>query len=136
MLLIETFLKEVPGKGISLFTSKDIKKGEVIYEDCMLFSHCYANALLPEMPKFQQDFIRKYACYVKPHGMWYLDTDNGRFFNHSNNPNTQYDWGTYLDGGKGTMIAQEDIPADTELTSDYRTHSDQYKDGNFDFDIA
>lgn len=48
--------------------------------------------------------------------------------NNSETPNVTYDWGDYIEGGKGTMITLKAIPAGTELVSNYRTHSDQFKD--------
>lgn len=127
MLLIETFLKEVPGMGIGLFTKNDLKENEIIYEDCDIFSKTFTEDKFNSLSKQHRDFIRFYGCYVSAKNVWYLDTDNGRFMNHSENPNVSYDWGTYLEGGKGTMIALKDIKAGTELVSNYRLHSDQFK---------
>lgn len=128
MLLIETFLKEVEGKGIGLFTKNDLFEGQIIYEDCDIFSKTFTEELFNSLSINHQNFIKIYGCYVEKKKVWYLDTDNGRFMNHSENPNVSYDWGTYLEGGKGTMVALKNIPAGTELCSNYRLHSDQYKD--------
>ncbi len=128
MLLIQTYLKEVAGKGIGLFTKNDLFEGQVIYEDCDIFSKTFTEEKFNSLSKNHQEFIKFYGCYISKKKVWYLDTDNGRFMNHSENPNVSYDWGTYLEGGKGTMIALKDINADTELCSNYRLHSDQFKD--------
>ena len=127
-MLIETFLKEIDKKGISLFTKYPLKEGQVIYEDCDIFSKKFTDSEFDKLSANHKEFIRIYGCYIKAHKTWYLDTDNGRFMNHSETPNVTYDWGTYLEGGKGTMIALKDIPTGTELCSNYRLHSDQFKD--------
>lgn len=128
MLLIETFLKELPEKGISLFTKNDLFEGQVIYEDCDIFSKKFTEEQFNSLSANHQKFIRIYGCWISEHKAWYLDTDNGRFMNHSETPNVTYDWGDYLQGGKGTMITLKNIPAGTELVSNYRLHSDQFKD--------
>lgn len=127
MLLIETYLKEVEGKGIGLFTKNALKEGQIIYEDCDIFSKTFTEKMFQKLSKNHQNFIRHYGCYISKKKVWYLDTDNGRFMNHSENPNVSYDWGTYLERGKGTMVALKDINEGTELCSNYRLHSDQFK---------
>lgn len=128
MLLIETYISPVEGKGLGLFTKKDLFDGQVIYEDCDIFSKTFSEQDFNSLSENHKAFIRFYGCYVIAKKVWYLDTDNGRFMNHSETPNVSYDWGTYLEGGKGTMVALKNISAGTELCSNYRLHSDQFKD--------
>lgn len=127
-MLIETYIKEVPGKGLGLFTKHDLQNGQIIYEDCDLFSKTFTLEMFNSLNTSQKKFIKTYGCYVEEKQWWYLDTDDGRFINHSETPNISYDWGTYLQGGKGAMKALTNIPAGTELCSNYRLHSDQFKD--------
>jgi SET domain-containing protein len=65
--------------------------------------------------------------------LWVLCGDNGRHFNHSDNPNTLSLGIAFSDD-----VAATDIPAGTELTSDYRTICDTFKSGAADliFDAA
>ncbi len=128
MLLIETYIKEVTGKGLGLFTKKDLFEDQIIYEDCDIFSKKFTEEQFNSLSKNHQEFIKFYGCYVSKLNIWYLDTDNGRFMNHSETPNVSYDWGTFIEGGKGTMVALKDIKAGTELCSNYRLHSDQFKE--------
>jgi SET domain-containing protein len=114
MLLIEHFLKEVPGKGIGLFTAQDIKKGEMVWKLTSIFSKQFTQKEVEEMGKVQQDFMEKYAI-LEPNGYWLLDLDNSRFFNHSNNPNIVWAKGE-MDG-----YAAWDIKAGEEITIDYTT---------------
>jgi SET domain-containing protein len=69
-------------------------------------------------PAHMEDFVERY-CYAhrdKP-GTWVLELDNGRFMNHSSNPNTNFE--EFYAG-----YAVRDIGAGDELTCNY-----------FDFDI-
>ncbi len=112
-MTIETFLKEVPGKGIGLFSTNAVKKGDVVwlYESalCKTFTVKEVEGLHP----MAQAFIDKYG-YIVPgsENIWELDLDNSRFMNHSDDPNTEYP------GHEG--YALRDIAAGEEITCDYR----------------
>lgn len=128
-LLVETKLKETKDKGIGLFADEIIKKGQRIYCDDPNFDRivsefCYAN-----MSELQREFIKEFAAYSKTKKQFYLCVDNARFWNHSENPNTQY-----LDLSC-EVIALKDIPKGEELTSNYREFCDSCKDGDFGFVI-
>ena len=132
-MTIETYLKEVPGKGLGIFSTKDIKSGDIVYEDDDFMSKIFPNEIVKQLSEIQQKFIKKYATYKKETDTWYLCLDDARFWNHSDTPNTIY---TTNFKGHGWMMALDDIPAGTELTSDYREFCDECKDGYFDFEIV
>lgn len=132
MMIIETFLKETTNKGIGLFTKKFIKKGDIVYQDEDLFSKSIPNKILETLPEIQIKFIKTYSSYIEAENIWYLCLDNARFFNHSETPNTKY---LIDETGNGYCIALNNINSDEELTSDYREFDDNFKKGNFDFEI-
>ena len=113
MLTVATYVatSTIPGAGLGLFAKEDIKAGTIIWRydpdlDLVLYE-------LPSEPVIR-DFVLKYG-YVPLDGehRWVLCIDDGRFMNHSNMPNT-YDTAEHT-------IAARDLPAGTELTSDYRS---------------
>ncbi len=133
MMTITTYLKEVPGKGLGIFSEENIKFGDTVYEDDNALSKIFKGVDVYMMSVLQQDFVKKYATYKKDTDTWYLCLDNARFWNHSDTPNTKY----IMHGdGIGAMVATMDIPAGTELTSDYREFCDECKEGNFDFKVV
>lgn len=113
-MTIETLVKEAPGKGVGIFTVHAVKKGDIVWEYDENFCKTFTQEQVEKMEPVQQSFIQKYA-YVVPgnEGIWELDLDNGRFMNHADNPNTEYDdlrgWAT------------RDITAGEEITCDYRS---------------
>ena len=54
--------------------------------------------------------------------------DNGRHFNHSDTPNTLSQGIAF-----GDDVARANLPAGTELTSDYRTICDSVRLNGFEF---
>lgn len=132
-MTIETYLKEVPGKGLGIFSTKHINASDIVYEDDDFMSKIFHNTWIKELPEIQQKFIKKYATYKKDTNIWYLCLDDARFWNHSDTPNTTY----IIDSkGNGYMVAIHHIPPGTELTSNYREFCDECKDGYFDFEIV
>jgi hypothetical protein len=114
MMTIETVIREAAGKGLGIFTVSFVKKGEIVWQYDENFCKTFTREQVEEMSPVQKSFIQKYA-YVVPgnEGIWELDLDNGRFMNHSDNPNTEYD------DQQGWAI--RDILAGEEITCDYRS---------------
>jgi uncharacterized protein len=113
MLLVETYLSESPitAAGRGLFCRNHISAGTIIWEYTKGFD--YVVKKLPSLA-LHRLFVRKYG-YMPLEGpdQWIMCADDARFMNHSEDP-------TCLDTGKYTT-ARFDLPAGTELTSDYRT---------------
>jgi SET domain-containing protein len=128
-MLVRTTLKEVPHKGIGLFTVGKINKGEIIYKDDTNFDRIFLKKEVDTFPPVLQEYIHSQAAYNKDTEEYYLCCDNARFWNHSDTPNTKYSRET------GLVIALQDIAAGEELTSDYREFCDSCKEGDFGFEI-
>ena len=113
MMLVPTYVAPSPIHGAGLFTSEPIAKGTLIWE--------FIEGLDVEIPeKFLQhenESVRVYLdryTYPHPHraGFVVLDGDNGRFMNHSEEPNSDF-------RTPNVGYALVDIPADTELLCNY-----------------
>ena len=133
MLLFDTELRTSPIHGIGVFLLEDVREGDVIWRFDSRIDRIYSEDELDSAPPRLREFLRTYSTWHEAAGLWMLCGDNGRHFNHSNTPNT-----ISLGIAFGDDVAAADIPAGTELTSDYRTICDTFRSGAADliFDIA
>lgn len=122
MLLFETELRPSEIHGIGVFLLEPVRKGEVVWRFDSRIDRVYSDSEIGELPEKLRGFLRTYSTLHAETGLWVLCGDNGRHFNHSDTPNT-------LSRGIafGEDVAAEDIPAGTELTSDYRTICDSVR---------
>ncbi|MFH1063443.1 MAG: SET domain-containing protein [Candidatus Woesearchaeota archaeon] len=109
MLTVKTKLKEIPGKGIGLIADQDIKKGQTIWKYHPLIDIKVNEKDIPEEAK---GFFDTYSVDIGGDEL-FLNTDNARFINHSDNPNTK-SLGHLKDN-----IALRDINNGEEITIDY-----------------
>ena len=110
MLVIKTKLKEIPGKGIGLVADQEVKKGMVVWEfDLIVDIKIYKK----DIPHQAENFFKTYAV-DNGDDFVYLNVDNARFINHSDEPNIK-SLGKMKDN-----IAIRDIEPGEEITIDYR----------------
>jgi hypothetical protein len=128
MMMVETELRPSIIQGIGIFLLEDVKKGQLIWRFDSRLDRVYGDAELADLPQRTAECVRRFSTWHEATGLWILCGDNGRHFNHSANPNT------ISEGiGFGDDIAAEDVPAGTELTSDYRTICDKMRTHGLDF---
>ena len=128
MLMVETELRPSPLHGIGVFLTEPVSAGQLIWRFDSRIDRIYSEAELLDMPASLQKFLRVYSTLHADHGLWVLCGDNGRHFNHSETPST-HSLGIAL----GDDVAAADLPAGTELTSDYRTICDAMRIQGLDF---
>ena len=128
MLMVETELRESPIQGIGVFVTEPVRAGQLIWRFDSRIDRVFSDEEVSEMPEELQRFLKTYSTLHAELNMWVLCGDNGRFFNHSDTPNTRS-----LGIAFGDDVAASDIPAGTELTSDYRTICDAIRMGGTDF---
>jgi uncharacterized protein len=123
MLLVKTELKPSPISGIGLYAAEFIPKGTLIWKfvpqiDIRLDLQEY------ERLKKTYDFstVDKYIYKSKLTNTYILCGDDGRFINHSSNPNTI----DTQENAEGLTIASRDIQAGEEITSDYAAFDADY----------
>jgi hypothetical protein len=114
MLMVETELRPSAIHGTGVFLLEDVKEGQLIWRFDSRIDRVFADAELEEMPERLRSFLMVYSTYHEKSGLWVLCGDNGRHFNHSDEPNT-----VSLGAAFGDDIAAADLPAGTELTTDY-----------------
>lgn len=117
MIIIETYLKEVEGKGISLFALQPISKGTIWWVRDESFDKIITNEQYNKYNFLIKRIIQKYG-FLEHTGNWYMCVDNSKFTNHSDNPNSKN-----TINEKGELISSyafKDIGANEEITCDYR----------------
>ncbi|GAA4747174.1 SET domain-containing protein [Sphingomonas daechungensis] len=128
MMMVRTELRASPIHGIGVFLSEHVRKGQLIWRFDSRIDQVFSDAELSELPTILHEFLRTYSTLHGDLRIWVLCGDNGRHFNHSDYPNT-----TSLGIAFGDDVAAEDLPAGTELTSDYRTICDAMRLEGTDF---
>jgi hypothetical protein len=128
MMMIETELRASPISGIGVFATERVRAGELVWRFDSRIDRIFSDEEIGDMPERLQRFLRRYSTLHAGLRMWVLCGDNGRFFNHSDTPNTRS-----LGIAFGDDVAASDIEPGTELTSDYRTICDAMRLGSLDF---
>jgi uncharacterized protein len=113
MMLVQTFLSSSDIEGIGIFAAEPIKAGTQIWRTDPKFDVHFSQDEVDQLPAHMQEFITRYSY---PHmmlpGILVLESDNGRFMNHNENPNTDF---TRCEIG----YAIQDIAAGEEITCNY-----------------
>jgi len=113
-MIVQTELRSSPIHGIGAFLLEDVKKGDLIWRFDSRIDRVFADSELSALPESLRAFLSIYSTYHEQSGLWVLCGDNGRHFNHSDQPNT-----ISMGVAFGDDIAAADLPAGTELTTDY-----------------
>jgi uncharacterized protein len=122
MMLIKTYLDKDAFGGTGIFADEDIKAGQVIWRYNPDVDKFYSIEEYLKLPEDYRKSIDKHIYREVLDGVCGImyNTDNGRFFNHSNNPNTG---NGYSENGlvdSDICVANCDIKKGTELTCDYK----------------
>jgi len=128
MLMVRTELRASDIHGIGVFLVEPVRAGQLIWRFDSRIDRVFSDAELNEMPPALQRYLRTYSTLHAEQKLWVLCGDNGRHFNHSEQPTTRS-----LGIAFGDDVAAADLPAGTELTSDYRTICDAMRLGGIDF---
>jgi SET domain-containing protein len=128
MMMVRTELRQSAIHGIGVFLREPVRAGQTIWRFDSRIDRVFADDELRDLPEILQEFLRTYSTLHADLKLWVLCGDNGRHFNHSNTPNTRS-----LGIAFGDDVAARDLPAGTELTSDYRTICDAMRLQGMDF---
>ncbi|WP_370234725.1 MULTISPECIES: SET domain-containing protein [Henriciella] len=115
MMLVPCYLAASQIEGLGVYSSEPIRKGQLIWKFDPRVDRVIPLESFAEADERLNDFLKRYT-YI-PHfdtSVCILDGDEGRYMNHSEDPNTDFSSTTE------TGYALMDIPAGVELTCDYR----------------
>jgi SET domain-containing protein len=113
MMLVRTFVASSAIQGLGVFAGEFIPAGRQLWmlnPKFDIFVHVHEIAMLPA---HMQDYVARYSYpHLEISGVRILDCDDGKFMNHSEQPNTDF---RVFD--KGFAIA--DIAVGKEITCNY-----------------
>lgn len=110
MLQIRTYLDKSNINGIGVFADENIKTGSLVWR-----FNPNIDKILNDKDTFstvEKEFIKKYAYFDKQLNTWILSSDNDKFTNHSDTPNT-------IPISNGDVIACKNIKQGEEITINY-----------------
>jgi len=117
MLLIKTKIKESPIHGIGLFADQYIPRGTEIWRFTDGFDTKFTREEITAFPELLQVYIAKYAWKSVKSDLYCFSADNGKYFNHSENPNVLSE---YRDNEQEVItVAVRDIEVGEELLDNY-----------------
>lgn len=122
MMMVESVLRTSSIHGVGVFIVAPIAKGSLIWRFDARIDRVYSEAEIASLPTHIQDYLRTYSTWHEPTRLYVLCGDNGRFFNHADEPNTVSNAISF-----GEDRAARDLAAGEELTSDYRTICDSVR---------
>ncbi|MEL0106809.1 MAG: SET domain-containing protein [Rhodospirillaceae bacterium] len=127
MMLIPTYVRGSGIHGIGIFAGREIKKGEQVWTFDPVFDHIISDKAISYLDPTQATFLETYAYRDQwRNNALVLESDNGRFMNHSSDPNCDFT--------NGDGFAARHIEQDEELTCDYAVCCVEYL-GRVDFGI-
>lgn len=129
MLKIPTYIKESKIAGFGLFAAEFIPKGTLIWQLNLIVDKIINEHNLIHLDDLERKFVDTYGYKVGNDII--LCSDNGKYINHSKNPNTI----DYIDKILGSItIAARDIQKDEEIVSNYESFDDDFKSYEFLYD--
>jgi hypothetical protein len=129
MMMVDTELRPSPIQGVGVFLLEDVREGDLIWRFDSRVDRIYSEEEIASLPERMQRFIHVYSTRHAGTNLRVLCGDNGRHFNHSDTPNTISRGVTF-----GDDIAAQDLPAGTELTTDYNAICDAVREFGLGFD--
>ena len=116
MLLVRTRLATSPIHGIGVFAADPVACGAEVWRFTPGFDIDLDPEHVQSLPELFRETLLHYGWIDAQLGRFILCCDDGRFINHSSDPNVRTEHG--LDR-YGVDIAVRDIAAGEELTMDY-----------------
>jgi hypothetical protein len=119
MLLVATYLAQSEIHELGLFAAETIRAGTTIWEFAPGFDLELSEEELGRLAEPCRQRILSYAYFNARKLRYILCSDDARFMNHSEHPNTLCVGFGADDACEGQTIAARDIAAGEELTEDY-----------------
>lgn len=113
MLIVSTYVAPSAIEGLGVFASEFIERGRLFWSLNPKFDIFIQQSEIQGFPPHMQDFVARYGYpHLEMPGVVIVDSDNGRFMNHSDQPNTDF---RIFDKG----YALVDIAPGDEITCNY-----------------
>lgn len=127
MMLVKTQVKESNIHGLGLFAEQFIPKGTEIWRFTPGFDQKFTKEQILAFPELLQIYIYKYSWKSDKSKLYCLSSDNGKYFNHSDDPNVLSE---YRDNEEEVVtVAIKDIQIGKEILDNYSSfESDQDTD--------
>lgn len=117
MMLVKTRIGISKIQGIGIFADEFIPKGTKTWEFTMGFDLIVGMEELEKFPEAAREQFKKYAYFSNRLGKYVLEFDDARFTNHSDEPNTFFEYPPEVI--EGYEYAMRDIQCGEEITCDY-----------------
>ena len=115
MMTVRCYLAPSPIEGLGVFCHDDLKAGDVVWRPEPTLDVRIPVSFVETAAPHVREFLERYSYPdFADHSMVVLESDEGRFMNHADEPNLDF-----TDQAMG--VARWDIPAGTELTCHYST---------------
>lgn len=114
MLAIDVELKPSTIHGFGIFTTKPLKKGDLIWFHHPAVDLVFEDGDVANFSSAYLRFMRHYGYRRIEDGKWLINSDLAKFTNHSKTPTSVVD-------EYGNCRAADDLPAGVEITEDYTT---------------
>jgi uncharacterized protein len=128
MMMVDTELRPSSIHGLGVFLLEPVRQGELIWRFDARVDRVYSLDEVASLPEHVQRYLRTYSTWNEAAGLYVLCGDNGRFFNHSEEPTTVSNAISF-----GEDHAVRDLAPGEELTSDYTTICDDVRQNGADF---
>lgn len=113
MILVPTYVGPSEIEGVGVFAAAPIRKGTRIWLLDENFDRVLSDPEIERLGPEQRAFVERYGYpHTTKAGLTILELDNGRFMNHSSEPNTDFSNPEF-----GLVI--RDIAEGEEITCDY-----------------
>jgi hypothetical protein len=122
MMMVDTELKPSPIHGLGVFLLAPVRRGELIWRFDARIDRVYTEEEVATLPAHMQRYLRTYSTWHGETGLFVLCGDNGRYFNHADEPTTVSNAISF-----GEDRAVRDLAMGEELTSDYGTICDNVR---------
>lgn len=134
MILVKTKIKDSKIHGLGLFADQFIPKGTVIWKFTPGFDQKFTKEQILSFPDLLQVYIYKYSWKGSKSKMYCFSSDNGKYFNHSDDPNSLSE---YIDGEEEVVTtAIKDIQEEEEITDNYSSFESDFDSDNVLEEIA
>lgn len=128
MLYVKTKIQPSGIHGTGLFADQFIPKGTMIWKFTPGFDIKLTREQILDFPELLQIYIYKYSWKSKKGKLYCFSSDNGKYFNHSDNPNCLSEY--KKDEEEVITTAIKDIQIGEEITDNYSSFEDEESEDN------